>query len=183
MSTRLKPRFQPQILRSNRKLSFAFRASWRQFDSTRQETAALPGPSSRLFSDAHYHGFWDRSSSRCLGISDLITEPEGPSFISSTATHYRFNRRCSGHLAAFLFDLASPSFADFVQLIREEPRSTHRGPNASPITLHSRAPARRKAISASTMAIAATYFMAALALAFCSWTRISRHRPPQPISS
>ena len=134
---------------------------WRQFDSTRQETAALPGPSSRLFSDAHYHGFWDRSSSRCLGISYLITEPEEPSFISSTAAHYRFDRRYSGHLAAFLFDLASPSFADFGQLIREAPRSTHRGPNASPITLHSRAPARRKAMSASTMAIAATYFMAA----------------------
>ena len=38
---------------------------------------------------------FDRSSSRWLGISDLIAEPEGPSFISRIVTHRRLNRRCS----------------------------------------------------------------------------------------
>jgi hypothetical protein len=38
---------------------------------------------------------FDRSSSRWLGISDLIAEPEGPSFISRTVTHRRVDKRCS----------------------------------------------------------------------------------------
>jgi hypothetical protein len=32
---------------------------------------------------------FDRSGSRWLGISDLITEPEGPSFISRTVARNR----------------------------------------------------------------------------------------------
>ena len=36
-----------------------------------------------------------RSSSRWLGISGLIAEPEGPSCISSTVAHCRLDRRCS----------------------------------------------------------------------------------------
>ena len=36
-----------------------------------------------------------RSSLRWLGINDLIAEPEGPSFISSTVAHRRVDRRCS----------------------------------------------------------------------------------------
>jgi hypothetical protein len=38
---------------------------------------------------------FDRSSSPWLGISDLIAEPEGTSFISSTVTQRRLDRRCS----------------------------------------------------------------------------------------
>src|SRR5262245_20092554 len=38
---------------------------------------------------------FDRSSSRWLGISDLIAEPEGPTFISSTVTQRRLDRRYS----------------------------------------------------------------------------------------
>jgi hypothetical protein len=35
---------------------------------------------------------FDRSSSRWLGISDLIAEPEGPSFISRTVARSRVDR-------------------------------------------------------------------------------------------
>ena len=38
---------------------------------------------------------FDHSRSRWLGISDLIAEPEGPSFISSTVAQRRVDRRCS----------------------------------------------------------------------------------------
>ena len=38
---------------------------------------------------------FEDSSSRWLGISDLIAEPEGPSFISRTVTHRRVDRRYS----------------------------------------------------------------------------------------
>jgi hypothetical protein len=38
---------------------------------------------------------FDRSSSRWLGISDLIAEPEGPSFISPTVALRRVDRRYS----------------------------------------------------------------------------------------
>jgi hypothetical protein len=40
---------------------------------------------SRLFCIVHQHRF-DDSSLQWLGISDLIAEPEGPSFISRTVT-------------------------------------------------------------------------------------------------
>jgi len=40
---------------------------------------------------------FDHSSSRWLGISDLIAEPEGPSFIYRTVAHPRVDRRCSWH--------------------------------------------------------------------------------------
>jgi hypothetical protein len=35
---------------------------------------------------------FDDSSSRWLGINDLIAEPEGPSFISRTVAHRRVDR-------------------------------------------------------------------------------------------
>jgi hypothetical protein len=38
---------------------------------------------------------FDRSGSRWLGISDLIAEPEGPSFISRTVARNRVDRRRS----------------------------------------------------------------------------------------
>jgi hypothetical protein len=38
---------------------------------------------------------FDDSSLRWLGISDLIAEPEGPSFISRTVTYRRVDRRRS----------------------------------------------------------------------------------------
>src|ERR1700716_3532767 len=38
---------------------------------------------------------FDDSSSRWLGISDLIAEPEGPSFISRTVAYRRVDRRYS----------------------------------------------------------------------------------------
>jgi hypothetical protein len=38
---------------------------------------------------------FDDSSLRWLGISDLIAEPEGPSFISRTVTQRRVDRRYS----------------------------------------------------------------------------------------
>jgi hypothetical protein len=38
---------------------------------------------------------FDHSRSRWLGINDLIAEPEGPSFISSTVAPRRVDRRCS----------------------------------------------------------------------------------------
>jgi hypothetical protein len=38
---------------------------------------------------------FDHSRSRWLGINDLIAEPEGRSFISSTVTPRRVDRRCS----------------------------------------------------------------------------------------
>jgi hypothetical protein len=38
---------------------------------------------------------FDRSRSRWLGIGDLITEPEGPSFISNAVAQRRVDRRCS----------------------------------------------------------------------------------------
>jgi len=40
---------------------------------------------------------FDHSRSRWLGINDLIAEPEGPSFISSTVARRRVDRRCSWH--------------------------------------------------------------------------------------
>jgi len=40
---------------------------------------------------------FDRSSSRWLGISDLIAEPEGPSFISRTVARSRVDRLRSWH--------------------------------------------------------------------------------------
>jgi hypothetical protein len=40
---------------------------------------------------------FDDSSLRWLGISDLIAEPEGPSFISHTVTQRRVDRRYSWH--------------------------------------------------------------------------------------
>src|SRR5262245_60255418 len=49
-----------------------------------------PGVSATLTTTA-----FDHSRSRWLGIGDLITEPEGPSFISSTVAHRRLDRRCS----------------------------------------------------------------------------------------
>jgi len=36
-----------------------------------------------------------RSSSRWLGIGDLIADPEGPTFISRTVAHLRVDRRCT----------------------------------------------------------------------------------------
>jgi len=42
---------------------------------------------------------FDDSSSLWLGISDLIAEPEGPSFISRTVARRRVDRRCSWHKA------------------------------------------------------------------------------------
>src|SRR5258705_7229947 len=48
-----------------------------------------PGVSATLTTTA-----FDRSSLRWLGIGDLITEPEGPSFISRTVAHHRLDRRC-----------------------------------------------------------------------------------------
>jgi hypothetical protein len=51
-----------------------------------------PGVSATLTATA-----FDHSSSRWLGISDLIAEPEGPSFISRTVTHRRLDRRYSWH--------------------------------------------------------------------------------------
>jgi hypothetical protein len=38
---------------------------------------------------------FDHNRSRWLGISDLIAEPKGPSFISSTVARRRVDRRCS----------------------------------------------------------------------------------------
>jgi hypothetical protein len=38
---------------------------------------------------------FDHSRSRRLEIGDLIAEPEGPSFISSTVAQRRVDRRCS----------------------------------------------------------------------------------------
>jgi hypothetical protein len=38
---------------------------------------------------------FDHSRSRWLGISDLIAEPEGPSFISSTVAQRRVDQQCS----------------------------------------------------------------------------------------
>jgi hypothetical protein len=38
---------------------------------------------------------FDHSSLRWLGISDLIAEPEGPSFISSTVAQRRLDQRYS----------------------------------------------------------------------------------------
>jgi len=38
---------------------------------------------------------FDHSRSRWLGIGDLIADPEGPSFISSTVAQRRVDRRCS----------------------------------------------------------------------------------------
>jgi hypothetical protein len=38
---------------------------------------------------------FDHSSLRWLGISDLIAEPEGPAFISSTVAQRRLDRRYS----------------------------------------------------------------------------------------
>jgi hypothetical protein len=49
-----------------------------------------PGFSATLTTTA-----FDRSSLRWLGISDLIAEPEGPTFISSTVTQRRLDRRYS----------------------------------------------------------------------------------------
>ncbi len=49
-----------------------------------------PDVSATLTTMAFHH-----SSLRWLGISDLIAEPEGPSFISSTVAQRRLDRRCS----------------------------------------------------------------------------------------
>src|SRR5712671_1568817 len=57
----------------------------KQFACARLSRPCLPGSSSRLFCNVHHHRF-DDSSLQWLGISDLIAEPEGPSFISRTVT-------------------------------------------------------------------------------------------------
>jgi hypothetical protein len=46
---------------------------------------------SRLFRSAHHHGF-DQSGLRWLGISDLIAEPEGSTFISYKVARRRLDR-------------------------------------------------------------------------------------------
>ena len=52
-------------------------------------------PTGMVENNAHHHGFLTRSSSWWLGIGDLIAEPEGPTFISSTVARRRFDRRYS----------------------------------------------------------------------------------------
>ena len=46
----------------------------------------------RLLEDRIYHFNFQKWSSRWLGIGDLIAEPEGPSFISSTVARRRVDR-------------------------------------------------------------------------------------------
>jgi putative ABC transport system substrate-binding protein len=53
--------------------------------------ASLSRPAGQITVDAAF----GHSSLRWLGISDLIAEPEGPSFISRTVTYRRLDRRYS----------------------------------------------------------------------------------------
>ena len=55
----------------------------------------LIGPGTGLGVSALTTVDFDHSRSRWIGISDLIAEPEGPSFISRTVAHRRLDRRYS----------------------------------------------------------------------------------------
>ena len=81
---------QPPVLTSPNPLS----TLQKQFACARLSRPCLPGSrpdvSATLTTMAFGH-----SSLRWLGISDLIAEPEGPSFISRTVTYRRLDRRCS----------------------------------------------------------------------------------------
>jgi hypothetical protein len=86
----LSPEQRPAVSTSPNQLSTLLR----RFASARLPRSCLPGSMSRRFRNAHHNGFcpqqlavaWDRL---------LITEPEGPSFISRTVAHHRVDRRCS----------------------------------------------------------------------------------------
>ncbi len=82
----------PPVLASPNSLSTLLR----RFACARLSRPCLPESSSRHFRNAHTTAF-DRSSLRWLGIGDLITEPEGPTFISRTVVHRRVDGRCSCH--------------------------------------------------------------------------------------
>src|SRR5262249_48719379 len=49
---------------------------------------------SRLFRNAHHHGFWPQQLAVAWDRL-LIAEPEGPSFISRRVTQHRLDRRYS----------------------------------------------------------------------------------------
>jgi hypothetical protein len=55
------------------------------------DSTSLPGSSSRPFRSAHHHGL-DQSGPRGPGISDLIAEPERPTFISCKVVRSRLDR-------------------------------------------------------------------------------------------
>jgi hypothetical protein len=66
-------------------------ASLRGALHTSIDSTTLPGSSSRRFRSAHHHGL-DQSGPRGPGISDLIAEPEGPTFISYKVARSRLGR-------------------------------------------------------------------------------------------
>ena len=66
----------------------------KQFACARLSRSCLPGSMSGFSATLTTMAF-DHSRSRWLGIGDLIAEPEGPSFISSTVAQRRVDRRCS----------------------------------------------------------------------------------------
>src|SRR5262245_23771316 len=66
----------------------------RRFACARLSRPYLPG-SCPDFSATLTTTAFDRSSLRWFWISDLIAEPEGPAFISSTVTQRRLDRRYS----------------------------------------------------------------------------------------
>jgi hypothetical protein len=61
----------------------------KRFACARLSRPCVPETLSRPFPRRSPPRLFDRSSSRWFGISDLITEPEGPSFISRTVTQLR----------------------------------------------------------------------------------------------
>src|SRR6266852_3414679 len=81
---------QPPVLTSSNPLSTLLQ----RFACARLSQSYLPKSRSD-FSATFTTIAFDDSSLRWLGISDLIAEPEGPSFISRTVTHRRVDRRYS----------------------------------------------------------------------------------------
>ena len=80
----------PAVLTSPNPLSTLLK----QFACARLSRSCLPGHCPDVSATLTTMAF-DHSRSRWLGISDLIAEPEGPSFISSTVARRRVDRRCS----------------------------------------------------------------------------------------
>src|ERR1022692_3256554 len=79
---------QPPVLTSSNRISTLHR----RFACARLSQPYLPGSPSQRFRSAHHRGFLTKSGLRWLGISDLIAEPEGPTFISHKVARSRLDR-------------------------------------------------------------------------------------------
>src|SRR6266852_9525153 len=88
------PRFWHHLIRFRHVISGSLALASLKFACARLSQSYQPKSRSD-FSATFTTIAFDDSSSRWLGISDLIAEPEGPSFISRTVAYRRVDRRYS----------------------------------------------------------------------------------------